>query len=171
MRFEVLPARYEDLGRREHLPLDRGERERFRKLAPRFSELCDALRGTVPYSIQHDDLHMGNVFDDGETLRVLDWGDSSVAHPFFSPVVTFQFLEEVSKLPPTDPWFTRLRAAYLEPWGPGYEDVLELALRVGAMAYAIAWGRQWEHLPEAERSEFTEYWGHNIRRAMAQLER
>jgi len=171
MRFEVLPERYDALGACDYLPLEPEERERFRALSPRFRELCAELAGTVPYSIQHDDLHMGNVFDDGATLRVLDWGDSSVAHPFFSPVVTFQFLEEVTKLPPDDPWFQRLSLAYLEPWGPGYEEVLDLALRVGSMAYAIAWARQWEHLPEDERGEFTEYWSYNICRAMAQLER
>jgi hypothetical protein len=172
MRFEILPARFDDFTRRPELPLDPPERERLRALAPRFLVLCDELAESgLPYSIQHDDLHFGNVFDDGTTLRVLDWGDSSVAHPFFSLVVTFQFLEEVSKLPPDDPWFGRLSAAYLEPWGPGYERVLEIALRVGSMAYAIAWARQWEHLPDGERAEFTAYWGANIRRAMAQLER
>jgi Phosphotransferase enzyme family len=171
MRFEVLGERYDAFTRRE-LPLDRAGRERLRALAPRFRELCDELaRSGIPYSIQHDDLHFGNVFDDGTTLRVLDWGDSSVAHPFFSLVVTFQFLEEVSKLDPADPWFGRLSAAYLEPWGPGLEGVLELALRVGSMTYAIAWARQQEHLPEEERQEFDDYWGSNIRRAMAQLER
>jgi hypothetical protein len=171
MRFEVLAERYDDFTRRE-LPLDPSDLGRLRALAPRFRDLCDELeQAGIPSSIQHDDLHMGNVFDDGTTLRVLDWGDSSVAHPFFSPVVTFQFLEEVSKLPPDDPWFDRLRAAYLEPWGPGYDDVLDLALRVGSMTYAIAWARQWDHLPPGERAEFMEYWGYNIRRAMAQLER
>jgi hypothetical protein len=171
MRFEVLPERYDALAR-SGLPLDGDDMDRFRALAARFRELCDELQQAgIPYSIQHDDLHFGNVFDDGTTLRVLDWGDASVAHPFFSPVVTFQFLEEVSKLPPDDPWFGRLRAAYLEPWGPGYDDVLDLALRVGAMTYAIAWARQWDFLPEGERAEFMEYWGYNIRRAMAQLQR
>jgi hypothetical protein len=172
MRFEILPERYDDFTRLDELPLDPPERERLRGLGPRFDALCNELvHSGVPYSIQHDDLHFGNVFDDGTTLRVLDWGDSSVAHPFFSLVVTFQFLEEVSRLPPGDPWFGRLRDAYLEPWGPGYGQALDVALRVGSMTYAIAWARQWEHLPADERAEFTEYWGYNIRRAMAQLER
>jgi hypothetical protein len=171
MRFEVLAERYDDFAGRA-LPLGQPELEHLRALAPRFRKLCSELAASgIPYSIQHDDLHFGNVFDDGATLRVLDWGDSCVAHPFFSLVVTFQFLEEVSKLPPGDPWFGRLRAAYLEPWGPDLDEVLDLALRVGSMTYAIAWARQWEHLPDGERAEFTAYWGDNIRRAMAQIER
>jgi hypothetical protein len=171
MRFEVLPERYDDLVSRD-LPLEHEELDRLRALAPRFAERCAELATAgVPYSIQHDDLHMGNVFDDGTTLRVLDWGDASVAHPFFSLVVTFQFLEDVSHLAPDDPWFERLRAAYLEPWGPGLDDVLDLALRVGSVAYTIAWARQWDHLPDEERREFAENWGHNIRRGLAQIER
>ena len=172
MRFETLPARYADFTSRPELPLEQHDRERLRSLEPRFNALCGELAESgIPYSIQHDDLHFGNVFDDGTTMRVLDWGDASVAHPFFSLVVTFQFLEEVSKLQPGDPWFGRLGTAYLEPWGSGYETVLDIALRVGSMTYAIAWARQWEHLPDEERGEFAEYWGYNIRRAMAQLER
>ena len=33
-----------------------------------------------------------------------------------------RFLEQVNGLPPSDPWFTRLRDAYLEPWGSGLTD-------------------------------------------------
>jgi aminoglycoside phosphotransferase (APT) family kinase protein len=80
-----------------------------------------------PETVQHDDLHRANVYTEGGKLRVLDWGDSSISHPFVSLVVTFRFLEEVTKLPPGDPWFARLRDAYLEPWGRGLEGVFALA--------------------------------------------
>jgi aminoglycoside phosphotransferase (APT) family kinase protein len=66
-----------------------------------------------PETVQHDDLHRANVYTEGGKLRVLDWGDSSISHPFVSLVVTFRFLEEVTKLPPGDPWFARLRDAHL----------------------------------------------------------
>ena len=95
----------------------------------------------VPETIQHDDLHLANLYAQGERLRVLDWGDSSISHPFASLVVTFRFLEETNKLTPTDPWFARLRDAYLEPWGPGLADAFALAIRVGTFAHAFAWGR------------------------------
>ena len=65
-------------------------------------------------------------------LRVLDWGDSSISHPFASLVVTFRFLEEFNKLPPGDPWFPRLRDAYLEPWGHGLTDAFALARAASA---------------------------------------
>jgi len=175
-RLEALPEQYESL-LAFPLPLDGDEVTRMRALAPRFAELCAELAACgVAQTIQHDDLHMANVFDDGARLRVLDWGDSCISHPFCSLVVTFQFLREIAKLPAGDPWFPRLRAAYLEPWGSGpggdgLDAVLELALRVGAVAYAIAWARQWEYLPAAERAEFAENWAFNLRRALARIER
>ena len=97
---------------------------------------------------------MANVYVRDERLRVLDWGDSSISHPFASLVVTFRFLEEVTKLPPGDPWFERLRDAYLEPWGRGHVETFALALRVGAFAHAFAWARQRDHVPKEAWPEF-----------------
>jgi hypothetical protein len=111
---------------------------------------------------------MSNVYAQGEQLRVLDWGDSSISHPFASLVVTFRFLEEVTELPPDDPWFARLRDAYLEPWGRGLEGVFALATRVGIFAHAIAWLRQRDHLPPKERAEFDSVFPIVLRRAIAQ---
>jgi hypothetical protein len=61
-------------------------------------------------SRRHDRNGARAAFGDGTSL-VLDWGDSSISHPFVSLVVTFRFLEEVNELPPGDPWFARLRDA------------------------------------------------------------
>ncbi len=52
---------------------------------------------------------MANVYAKGEHLRVLDWGDTSISHPFASLGVTFRFLEERNRLLPDDPCFARLR--------------------------------------------------------------
>jgi hypothetical protein len=167
LRIPTLPARYDDLLQRE-LPLEGEEIDRLRAFAPRFAELCDELFAhEVPETIQHDDLHMANVYQRGEQVRVLDWGDSSISHPFVSLVVTFRFLEEVTKLQPEDPWFARLRDAYLEPWGPGLEDVFALAIRVGSVAHAIAWLRQRDHLGAKERAEFDRWFPIVLRRAIA----
>ncbi|MBX6724117.1 MAG: phosphotransferase, partial [Dactylosporangium sp.] len=44
------------------------------------------LDSPVPVTLQHHDLHGGNVFQTGQ---VFDWGDSVIGHPFgvllFSP--------------------------------------------------------------------------------------
>jgi hypothetical protein len=54
-------------------------------LVARYTALCLALAEIeVPDTIQMDDLHDGNVLLDGGRTRFFDWGDASVAHPFFS---------------------------------------------------------------------------------------
>jgi hypothetical protein len=169
LRVATLPARYDDLLQRE-LSLEREQIDRLHAFAPHFAELCDELAAyDVAETIQHDDLHMANVYGQGEQLRVLDWGDSSISHPFASLVVTFRFLEQVTRLPPGDPWFTRLRDAYLEPWGRRLDGVFALAMRVGSVAHAIAWQRQRDHPPAKERAEFDRWFSIVLRRAVAQM--
>ena len=154
LRLSALPARYEALLERT-LPLEREAVGSLRAFAPRLADLCDELAGyAVPASVQHDDLHHANVYGRGGEVRFLDWGDASVSHPFMSLVVTFRFLDELNKLRSADPWFGRLRDAYLEPWGKGLTDAFELAIRVGAFAHAVAWLRQRDALPEQVRLSF-----------------
>jgi aminoglycoside phosphotransferase (APT) family kinase protein len=166
LRVETLQARYDDLLRSE-LPLEHDEVGRLRTFAPRFIELCRELdeRG-IPETVQHDDLHMANVYVRGERLRLLDWGDASISHPFFSLVVTFRFLEEVNGLQPGDAWFARLRDAYLEPWGDGLAGAFALAIRVEMFAHVIAWARQRDHLPEEARPDFDRWYRIVLRRAV-----
>jgi aminoglycoside phosphotransferase (APT) family kinase protein len=38
----------------------------------------------LPVTIDHGDLHDGNVFSADGRVRIIDWGDSAVAHPFFT---------------------------------------------------------------------------------------
>ena len=167
LRVATLPARYDDLLRRD-LPLEGDEIRQLREFATRFAERCEELTAhDIPETVQHDDLHMANLYAEGERLRVLDWGDSSISHPFASLVVTFRFLDERNKLPLGDPWFGRLRDAYLEPWGNGLAATFELAISVGAFAHAIAWARQRDHLPEEARPEFDKWFAVVLRRALA----
>jgi hypothetical protein len=168
LRVVTLPARYQDLLAHD-LPLEAGEIDRLRRFAARYTELCAELAAHgLPDTVQHDDLHMANLYVRDGRLRVLDWGDASISHPFASLVVTFRFLEEVTKLPPGDPWFARLREAYLEPWGSGLTAAFALAIRVGTFAHAFAWARQRDHLPEQERPEFDRTFPIVLRRAVAQ---
>jgi len=169
LRMAALPAGFERLLEAE-LPIDRNHVIRLRDFAPRFTELCAALAELgIRESVQHDDLHMANLYSDDGKLRIVDWGDSSIAHPFFSLVVTFRFLEEFNHLAPDDPWFRRLRDAYLEPWGSGLEETFELAIRVGWFAHAIAWSRQRDALPAEARPDFDRGFAVVLRRALAQI--
>jgi hypothetical protein len=167
LRVAALPRRYEDL-LRDDLPLDPAERARLGRFAESFARLCDELGAlAIPETIQHDDLHLANVYARGDRFRVLDWGDASIGHPYASLVETFRFLEEVNGLPPTDPWFARLRDAYLEPWGSGLEEAFALALRIGAFAHALAWVRQRDALPRSSVPVFDRAFSIVLRRAVA----
>jgi hypothetical protein len=166
LRLATLPARYDEFLQLD-LPLEPAEIDRLRHFGPRFTELCDELAAwDVPDTIQHDDLHHANVYAHGGRLRVLDWGDASISHPFASLVVTFRFLEERSNLA-GDPWFPRLRDAYLEPWGHDLADACRLGIHVGTFARAIAYVRVRDSLPQEERRMFDTDYSIVLRRAIA----
>jgi len=119
LRLAALPARYAQL-------LDELGDERLRRFEPRFAELCVELaaRG-VPETIQHDDLHQFNVYVRDGRPRILDWGDSSVGHPYFSLVATLRHVDDRG-----------ITDAFLDAWG-GDEETLALALRVGRIAHTF----------------------------------
>jgi hypothetical protein len=151
-RLVRLPELYDDMVGRE-LPLAPEEHDVLRRFAPSFARLCAELAGReIPETIQHDDLHIGNVYAKDDRMLILDWGDASVAHPFFSLVVTFQFLEDVNRLEPGDPAFARLRDAY----------------RVGTFAHAFGWLRLYDTIaPGKQREEFFQWLPKILRRAVA----
>jgi hypothetical protein len=165
--LERWPELYEDLVRSEP-PLEPGELERLRRFAPRFAEICIELGAFgLPAAIQHDDLHHKNAYVDGESLRIVDWGDASRSHPFVSLVVTFRFLEERTGLRPGDPWFAKLRDAYLEPWGDGLVEAFELAQRVGRFAHTFGWLSLLRLLPADQRPAYEVAFAALLRRALA----
>jgi hypothetical protein len=103
LRVETLPTRYEDLLRRD-LPLASDEIARLRRFSPRFEDVCCELgaHDVAAATVQHDDLHMTNVYAQGERLLVLDWGDASISHPFASLLVRSSSLRrEISCRRPT----------------------------------------------------------------------
>ena len=152
---------------RETLPLEDAEVQQLRGFAGRFGQMCTQLEASgIPETVQHDDLHMNNVFVRGEIIRILDWGDSCISHPFASLVATFRFLEERNGLRSDDRRFRRLRDAYLEPWGVGLVHTFALAFRIGTFAYAIGALRQRRAVPAPARAQFDADFSVRLRRAL-----
>lgn len=82
--METLPSRFEQ-SLESDLPLDPDEIDRLRAFAPRLPELSAELAAYgVAETVQHDDLHFANLYEKDGRLRVLDWGDTSISHPFAS---------------------------------------------------------------------------------------
>jgi hypothetical protein len=59
----------------------RGVRERLPDVGRKMGRLAASR---LPVTVDHNDLHDGNVFSRHGRVRIIDWGDSSVAHPFFT---------------------------------------------------------------------------------------
>jgi hypothetical protein len=86
-----------------------------RDLVPRLAEANAELAAAgIGATIQHDDLHDGNVVVSDAGYRIMDWGDAGLAHPFGTLLVTLNSLGD--DLAPGGPEWTRLTDAYLEPF-------------------------------------------------------
>lgn len=170
LRVAALPARYAALLERD-LPLEPAEADALHGFERRFTELCEEIAAESPTdTIQHDDLHVNGVWIKGDEMRVMDWGDTSIGHPFFSLYVTFRFLEmpDHGALAPDDPWLPRLRDAYLEPWGGArLVPAFERAMRIARFAHAIAWLRHRDPLGPEARADFDVEFAIILRRAIA----
>ena len=112
------------------------------------SRLAD---GPVPMSIQHDDLHVWNVFLASDTAqavdsaRFYDWGDSHLGHPFASAQVGLdQFDADLTW--PVGPEHEDLLLAYLEPWREYADDttlrsLVNDALLIAPVSRIFSWER------------------------------
>jgi hypothetical protein len=134
LRAHTLPERYAMWAERE---------PRFAPFASRFGELCASL--TRPPTVQHDDLHESNIYARDGRLVFLDWGDTCIAHPFASMLITFRYVAHFHDAS----WLPTLRAAYLEPWGTGLDEELDAALDIAAFARLL----QWERIGDTEPLE------------------
>ena len=109
---------------------------------PEAVRLVDELAAHgIAETIQHDDLHDGQVFVRNGQYRVFDWGDSCVSHPFHTLTVTLRAAAWKLELEPGGPEILRMRDAYLEPFGPPAElaPIAQVAYRTGTLARALAW--------------------------------
>ena len=129
---------------------------RLRAIAPRAREWDLALGAIVPPTIQHDDLHDGQVFIRDGHVRFLDWGDAVVSPPFYSLVVIERSIAYTFDLAPGSPELLRLRAEYLEPFTASaararLEEAVAIALVLGRLVRALTWTRVMRALPPEQR--------------------
>ena len=109
----------------------------------------------VAHTIQHDDLHGGNIVAGPAGDRFFDWGDAVIAHPFATLNVTFNSIAHRTGRVLGDPAFDELRDAYLEAWTDvaprdALLDAVGLARDLGCIGRALAWERALADLAPGE---------------------
>jgi hypothetical protein len=146
-------------------------------LAPRLAALCAELDTFgLPASVDHSDLHAGNVLAPGDRYVFFDWHEAAVTHPFFSMVVATRWLAHNHAVEAGSREEARLHDAYLAPWAQfgamaALRAAFDLALRIGPLTRALGWMRVLEGLPPSEQAE----WGGHVtgwlREVATELER
>jgi hypothetical protein len=118
----------------------------------------------VADTLQHEDLHSNNVcwsgkVDDLSSVRIIDWGDASVGHPFGTMLATLNSIAFHARVRNDagridDPRVLRIWDAYLEPFTDlgSREELLRwvaLARSTGCVTRAIAWESALQDAPRA----------------------
>jgi Phosphotransferase enzyme family len=162
-RPAVMPGHLADLLDDPVSQLEPADRERLLAVLPTYVGWCqelDAL-GIAP-SLQHDDLHDGNVFVGPAGDRFFDWGDASVAHPFGTLLVTFRSISSrgLGNGAAERRALIRLRDAYLEPWTDRHARAdlaaaVALAIRVAIVGRALSWRGALAGIPPDDHGEWT----------------
>lgn len=122
---------------------------RFREATPLVAAMSTRLASYgIAESIQHDDLHDGQVFlgrPETGTHLLLDWGDACVSHPFFTLAVTLLGVISWGVDDEEDSEDTRpYRDTYLAPFAQAYglhvadlADAADLGARLGWACRAV----------------------------------
>ena len=112
----------------------------------------------IPETIQHNDLHDGQVFVRGDDYRFLDWAEACISHPFFTMAITLEGviawgLDDIRGSVDVGPF----RDAYLEPFASSRDELaaesaLATAVRLGWICRAVEVQR-WVTALDPERIE------------------
>ncbi len=168
-RLQVLPELYQLLLEdRAALMIDQPDGltseayKRAQALAPHLQTFCEELaRYGLPETLHHDDFHDANIFERDGQIIFTDWGESCVAHPFFSMTVALRSVAFSLNLPNNAPELSQLRDAYLEPWTrfAPCEHLLEamrLAQWLGMLCRTLTWHHVVSALEDKARTEYAE---------------
>ena len=165
-RLAVLPAKFAHvLADTDILRIDQPNgltADEYRLLSDGVSEfgaLCaDLARFPIPETVHHDDFHDGNIFVHDGRYTFGDWGESCVAHPFFTLIVTLRSIAYRRGWDGRAAQITELRDRYLDSWTrmashAQLQAAFQLAHRVGMVSRALTWYRVASSLEEPHRTE------------------
>ncbi|HWL33400.1 MAG TPA: hypothetical protein VNP89_07320 [Gaiellaceae bacterium] len=112
--------------------------------AERVRRAVDGLGDAVEPTVVHTEAHDGNLFVRDGHVRLLDWAEAVVSHPFVGMVLPLRFAAERTGASPGSVEVERLRDAYLEPFtraAPLSElrDAFAHGYLLGTLVRAITW--------------------------------
>lgn len=121
-------------------------RARLAEINRRRDELLAPLRvlqrSVLQPTVDHNDLHPGNVLIGDGSPRFYDWGDASIAHPFAAVQLPLGYLRHAA----TDTLFADTRDAYLAGFagsaaGEDLRATLDAAVRLAPISRTLTWDR------------------------------
>jgi len=135
------------------------EYTRLRKSVPEFERMCIELADFgIPETIHHDDFHDANIFKRDGKITFTDWGESAIAHPFFTLVVMMRSVDNSFGMD-YSPEANLVRDLYLEHWTSfapldDLQAVVKLAQRIGYVNRALTWKMVIDQLPETMMADY-----------------
>lgn len=140
---------------------------KLRNHKPKLLRMCAQLSEySVPSTLIHGDLHLGNIAISTHGFTFFDWTDACVAHPFMDMLIIFNEEDREAR--------THLRDAYLEMWTK-YEsmerlrELWSLCEVVHAIHHAVSYQYILHHTEERSRNELGGAPSFQLRKALQYL--
>lgn len=134
-RLDKLASLYSQLIQQDKLLLDDGltenEIKQLQQLYPTCQQLCDVLsKYDIPETLSHCDFQENNMLLDEKTgnISIIDWGETVIAHPFFSLNGCLWNITYWNELKSTDLMYKQLQSECIAPWLSLYEEKTLLKL-------------------------------------------
>lgn len=143
------------------------ETQELRTQVPLIKEMCSKLlEYSVPATLVHGDLHLGNVAMDNDTLIFFDWTDACIAHPFMDMLPIYNEGDPEVRI--------QLRDEYLKRWTDfePMERLLELwslCEVAHAVHHAISYQSILRNTEEKSRGELGGAPAFQLRKALQKL--
>jgi len=154
-RLDKFVSLYYQLIQQNKLLMDDGltekEIDRLHQLYPTCSNLCEALlECKLPETINHCDFHENNMLLDRKAgvINIIDWGETVIAHPFFSLNGCLWNITHFYGLKQTDLMYSKLQAQCITAWLDLYDEakllkVLNIANQLNSVYAALAYERMY----------------------------
>lgn len=121
--------------------VDAAELAELQAVRPLVQRYADELAADpLPDSVDHNDLHPGNVFVTGGALKIFDWGDATRSHPFTCLGQCLRTAAGIWDDDPTGMTLAPLREAYLRAWSDDpAAPIAPWLRRSGEVAETLSW--------------------------------